>query len=97
MATTLLEKALESVGGPEGYERLRKQFREDLAFINDNRDKLLEDYGESWIAVYESKIIAHGKGYNKVLSFIEGKDMPVGQIPIRYLTKRKVFALYIQR
>ena len=74
MATELLEKALASVGGLEKYKQIRKQFSEDLAFINDNRDWLLRDYDENWIAVYKSQIIAHGKDYNNVLSQLEKKS-----------------------
>jgi len=95
MATKLLEKALESVGGLEEYKRKRQQFSRDLTFIEENREKLLEDYNESWVAVYESKIVAHGKDYNKVLSQLEGDKMPVDQIPIRYLSRRKISALYL--
>lgn len=94
MTTKLMQKALESVGGLEKYREIRKQFSEDLAFIDDNRDKLLEDYNEYWLAVYKSQIIAHGKNYNNVLSQVEKRDLPVGQVPIRYLSKRKVFTLY---
>ncbi len=94
MTTKLLEKALNSAGGLEEFKRKRDQFSRDLAFIDENRDKLLEDYGENWVAVYELKVIAHGKHYNNVLSQLERNNMPVGQIPIRYLSKHKVFALY---
>jgi len=97
MPTKLLEKALESVGGLEEFKRKREQFSRDLAFINENRTKLLEDYEGNWVAVYESKVVAHGRDYNNILSKLEGKDMPVGQIPIRYISKHKVFALYLCR
>ncbi len=95
MATELLEKALKSVGGAEESRRKREEFRRDLAFIEENRTELLEDYNESWVAVYNSKVVAHGKDYDNVLSQLEKRGMPVDQIPIRYLSKRKVFALYL--
>lgn len=95
MAAKLLERALKSVGGVEESRRQREEFRQDLAFIEENREKLLEDYNESWVAVYKSKVVAYGKNYNNVLSQLKRNDMPVGQIPIRYLSKHKVFALYL--
>lgn len=96
MATEALEKALKAVGGVEESKRKREEFRRDLAFIEENREKLLEkeDYNESWVAVYKSEVVAHGKDYNNVLSQLEKKGMPVEQIPIRYLSKHKIFALY---
>ena len=94
MATKLLQKALKSVGGLEKYKEIRRQFSEDLAFIDDNRDKLIEEYNETWIAVYKSQIIAYGKDYKNVLSRVEKQNLPAGQVPIRYLSTHKVFTLY---
>jgi ribosomal protein L20 len=96
MTTELLKKALKSVGGVEESKRKREEFRRDLAFIEEKREELLEDYDENWVAVYNSKVVAHGKDYNKVLSQLQKRGMPVDQIPIRYLSKRKVFALYLR-
>jgi ribosomal protein L20 len=96
MATGLLKKALKSVGGAEESKRKREEFRRDLAYIEENREKLLKDYNERWVAVYNSEVVAHGKDYDNVLSQLERRGMPVDQIPIRYLSEHKVFALYLQ-
>jgi ribosomal protein L20 len=96
MTTELLEKALESVGGAEEFKRKREEFRRDLAFIEENREKLFREYINSWVAVYNSEVVAHGKNYGNVLSQLEKNNMPVGQIPIRYLSKHKIFALYLR-
>ncbi len=94
MTSTLLEQALESAGGLKEFKRKRNQFRRDLAFIEENRTKLLKNYDESWVAVYKNEIIAHDRDYNNVLAYLEKNNMPSGQIPIRYISKHKVFALY---
>lgn len=95
MPSKLLDKALKSVGGLEEFKRRGDQFRQDLAFIDENREKLLEQYNETWVAAHKCKIVAHGKDYNKVLSRLQMDKLPVDHIPIRYLSKQKVFALYI--
>lgn len=97
MTSRLLEQALASAGGLKEFKRKRKQFRQDLTFIEKNRKKLLENYDEKWVAVYKSQIVSHGKNYNSILSYLEKNNMPVGQIPIRYLSRHKVFALYFWR
>lgn len=97
MPTISLKKALQSVGGLEEFKRKRDQFRRDLAFIDENRDELLEEYDEEWVAVYESEVVAYGKDYNNIITQLEKKNMPVDRIPIRYLSKHRVFALYSQR
>jgi hypothetical protein len=97
MTTKLLEKALKSAGGLEEFKRKRDQFNRNLAFINENTDKLLEDYGDCWVAVYDHKIVAHGKHYNNILSQIRGKGLPVEQTVTRFVSSREVIALYSKR
>lgn len=94
MATKLLKQALKSVGGLEEFKRKRDQFSRDLAFFDENRDKLLEDYKQRWVAVYESEIVAHSKHYNNVISQLERSDLPVEQLVIRFISAHKVMALY---
>jgi hypothetical protein len=96
MTTELLEKAIESVGGAEEFRRKREEFRRDLIFIEENIEKLVEDYNEKWVAVYNSEVVAHGRNYRNILFQLEKRGMPIDQIPIRYLSRRKVFALYLQ-
>lgn len=96
MTSALLKRALDSVGGLAEFKRKRDQFSRDLAFIDENRGKLLQDYGEKWVAVYECKVVAHGKDYNNVLSQLERNGLPVEQIPIRLLSAHKVLAFYPQ-
>jgi len=97
MATKLLAEALKSAGGLEEFKRKRDQFNRDLAFINENIDKLLEDYGDCWVAVYDRKIVARGKHYNNILSQIREKGLPVEQIVTRFVSSREVNALYSKR
>lgn len=97
MTTKLLKQALASVGGLDEFKRKRDEFGRDLSFINENRDKLLKDYNENWVAVYKSAVVAYGKNYNNVLSQLEKNGLPVWQIPIRFLSKHKVLALYLRR
>jgi len=94
MTPKLLEKALKAAGGLEEFKQKRDQFSRELVFINENTDKLLEDYGDSWVAVYDCKIVAHSKHYNNILSQIQKKGLPVEQVVTRFLSSREVIALY---
>ena len=94
MPNELLDKALESVGGLEGFKRTGEQFKQDLAFIDEHREELLAHYNERWVAVYKGEVVGYGRHYNRILAGLQRLNLPVDQIPIRYLSKRKVFALY---
>jgi hypothetical protein len=95
MTTELLEKVLESVGGEKEFERKRVEFKRDLAFIEENKEELLGKYINRWVAVYNSEVVAHSKHYGDVISQLERANKPVDQIPIRYISKYDVFALYL--
>ena len=97
MTPKLLEKALKSAGGLEEFKRKSDQFSRDLAFIDENRDKLLKDYDEKWVAVYESKVVAYGKHYNNVLSQLERNDLSEEQVVIKFLSSREAITLYPER
>jgi hypothetical protein len=94
ISTVILENMIKSVGGMDELIRRRRQFRQNLDFIEHNRDELLEHYNENWIAVHNSEVIAHGKDYNRVITGLQKQKKPVEEIPIRYMSKQKFFALY---
>lgn len=97
MPTTLLEKALKSAGGLGEFKRRKDQFGRDLAYVDTNRDKLLEIYNEKWIAVYQSELISHGKNYHNVLAEVKRKGLPEEQVVIKFLSSREVITLYPKR
>lgn len=94
MSSGLLDKALESVGGLEEFKRKMQQFSQDLAFIDEKRDKLLKLYDENWIAVYKSEVVAHSKDYSDVLAQVREKGLSTEQVVIKFLSSRKVVTLF---
>jgi len=97
MASGLLDKALESAGGLEEFRRKMAQFREDLAFIDDNRKELLKRHDENWIAVYKRKVVAHSEQYDDVITQINEKGLPNEEVVIKFLSSRKVVTLFQMR
>lgn len=91
---SLLNKALNAVGGREEFERKFQQYSESVAFIDKNREDLLKKYDSNWVAVYNSKVMAAGTNYDDVAKEIERKRLPIEEVVIRFLSSRKVLTLY---
>ena len=94
MSSGLLDKALQSAGGPEEFKRKMDRFSQDLAFIDGKRSELLKLYDENWIAVYKSEVVAYGKHYNDVLAQVEKKGLSTEQTVIKFLSSREVVTLF---
>lgn len=97
MAGGLLDKAIESAGGLEEFQKKMAQFRGDLAFIDDKREELLQRYDENWVAVYKHEVVAHGEQYDDVIAQIRKRGLPTDEVVIKFLSSRKVITLFQMR
>jgi len=89
-----LATALKSIGGAKEFRRKHQQYRESVYYIDTDRRKLLEKYSDNWVAVYNSKVIAHGKRYRDIVKTIERKKLPIGEIALKFLSSRKRITLF---
>ena len=90
----LLDRALRAAGGREAFDRKFRQYGESVSFIDKNEDKLLKKYDENWVAVYNAKVVAHGKKYQEVEREIRRKGLPLEEIVIKFLTSREMLTLF---
>jgi len=90
----LLKRALEAAGGKEAFEHKFRQYGESVAFIDNNRESLVKEYDEQWVAVHETKVVAHGKKYEEVEREIQQKGLPIEEVVIKFLTSRKMLTLF---
>jgi len=93
-SSSLLDKALNSAGGREEFERKYQQYSESVSFIDKYRGELLRKYDGNWIAVYNSKVVAHGEKYDNVAKEIEQKGLPIEEVAIKFVSSRRVMTLF---
>jgi ribosomal protein L20 len=89
----LLNKALESIGGEKEFLRKSEQYGKSLAYFKSNREKLLRDYDEQWIAIYNSEVIAHGGKWESVIRAVEEAKLPDDEVLFEYLSNEKTILL----
>ena len=96
MATSgrLLARTLNAVGGREAFDRKFRQYEGSVSFIDKNEEELLEKYDENWVAVYNAKVVAHGKKYEEIEREIQQKGIPLEETVIKFLTSRKMLTLF---
>lgn len=94
MTTKSKSAALKSIGGIQEFQRQFRQYSQSVDYIDRDRRKLLKDYDNQWVAVYDSKVIAHGKKYGDVVKIIEQRKFPIEQVALKRLSSRKRITLY---
>lgn len=89
-----LQDALRAVGGRQEFERRYQQYSGSVHFIDGSRSKLLPEYADNWVAVYNTKVVAHGKKYSDVVKDIQKKKLPIEDIAVKFLSTRKRIMLF---
>jgi hypothetical protein len=94
-AEKMLEKALSHIGGRDEYERKRKQYSDNLTFFENNFSNWINKYNNEWIGIYDSQLVGHSRAYGDLERILtEEKKLPLDEVVIKYLTKRKVATLF---
>lgn len=90
----LLEKALDAAGGKSELDRKFRQYQGSVSFIDENREELLKRYDGNWVAVYNSRVVAHAKRFQELMQKLSSSDLPTNEILIEFISSRKVLTLY---
>lgn len=94
MATKSKSAALKSIGGIQELQRQHRQYSQSIDYIDRDRLNLLKSYDNHWVAVFDSKVIAHSLKYDDVLKAIEKKKIPLNQVALKHLSSRRRITLY---
>lgn len=89
-----LQDVLRAVGGRKEFERQYQQYRGSLHFIDKDKSELLSKYADNWVAVYNSKVVAHGEKYRNVVKDIKRKGLPMEEVAVKFLSTRRVMTLF---
>lgn len=92
--SALLEKALNSIGGREQYRRKYQEYERSLSYVENNKDELLKEYKDNWIAVYHSIIIAYSKKPDTLIDKIKKTDAPFEEVFVEFVTDKKEITLF---
>ncbi|MBI5148694.1 hypothetical protein HZA33_03365 [Candidatus Pacearchaeota archaeon] len=79
-------KGYENMSTKEIIEKIRNEFkrnREDLEFYTNNHKRLRREYPDQWVAIYDKKVVGHGKDLEKLCDELTEKGIETGHTLIK--------------
>jgi len=92
--TLELRRAMKSVGGRKKFAEQANQYRCDSEYLEKNREKLLQQHPDQWIAVYKGKVQAADENAENLIKVIEGKQVSPNEAVISFLSTRETVTLF---
>lgn len=89
-----LRQAMKSVGGRKGFKEQAEQYRSDSEYLEQNQERLLQEYPEQWIAVYKGKVQAVANDARTLLEMIGRKQLSPNEVVISFLSSKETIALF---
>lgn len=68
---------------------MMKPFREAGDFLRDNFESLLDVYGDEWVAVYDSQVIAHSASRADLKAQLAERGLSWSQVYVTFLTRQR--------
>ena len=76
---------LEIIGDPREVDKELRAFSKSARWLSSRWAKLVERYPQEWIAVYSSRIRAHGPTLDSVLKELDAKGVPREKALVRFI------------
>lgn len=90
----MLEKVLSTVGGEKEFKRKGTEYSANLDYFEKNKDELLKNYDENWVAIHDSKLIAGSRDFKDVLRRIKEEGLPLDEVLIEFISSKKTITLF---
>ena len=66
----------------------RHLFQKDVGYYEGNREKLLEEYPEKWVAIYNQKVVGAETDVPQLLADLKQRGVPTERILVRHVTRK---------
>ena len=78
---------LQHIGDPQRVWEDLQAFAESVQVLSHADTKLLNDYPQQWVAVYDGKVASHGDSLEVVIGELETSGVPRDSVIIRYMER----------
>ena len=68
------------LGGQRVVAEGLKRFVDDVRYFNDNYEGLRRQYPDEWVAVYEQKVIGHGRDHMRLIEQLRKDGIDTGKV-----------------
>ena len=83
------EEITNLLGDPADVDRDIQKFRKSARVLSSKHSRMITRYPKQWIAVYQGKVRAQGRTLRSVLAQIDEKEIPRGDVIVRYIDKNE--------
>jgi hypothetical protein len=84
-----LRQQLRTITEQSGLTESAAVFEQSRSYIDSNREKLLKQYSNRWIAVHKKKVLATNKDLRKLTVNLRKSGTPLEQIAVELLVNEK--------
>lgn len=61
--------------------------QKDVGYYEGNREKLLEEYPEKWVAIYNQKVVGAAPDVQQLLTDLKEGGIPTERLLVRHITR----------
>lgn len=84
-----LRQQLKTITEQSGLTESATVFEQSRSYIDSNREKLLKQYPNRWIAVHKKKVLATNKDLRKLTVALRKSGTPLEQVAVELLVNEK--------
>jgi hypothetical protein len=72
---------------PGAAARSLRGFERSAQVLSSNHPRLIDEYGNKWIAISDSMVVAHGTSLDKVLRKVDRQKLPRSDVIVRFIER----------
>ena len=73
------------LGDPRKVDQELRRFRKSSQRLSERQSRLIEQYPQEWVAGFDGKVVAHARTFTGLLTRVDKKKLPRGQVIVRYI------------
>ena len=66
-----------------------EQFERDIAYYQAQRETLLQQYPETWVAIYNQQVVGAAKDLKRLIHQLEKRGIPKCRPFVEYVTEKE--------
>ena len=82
-------RKLESIADQSKLRETAAVFEHSCSYIDSNREKLLKQYPNHWIAVYKDQVLAADKDLRNLINTLRRSGTHLEQVAVEWLTREQ--------
>lgn len=75
------------IGDPHKIDQELSQFRETSRLLSPQAPRMIEQYPDKWVALYDQEVQAVGDSMDEVLAQIDRKELPRHRVIVRFIAQ----------